>query len=32
VCVETANAGDEVVTLAPGASHRLAVGIDPRAA
>lgn len=31
VCVETANAGDEVVTLAPGASHRLAVSIDPRA-
>ncbi len=31
VCVETANAGDEVITLAPGASHRLAVVIDTRA-
>lgn len=32
VCVETANAGDEVITLAPGASHRLAVEIVPGAA
>jgi glucose-6-phosphate 1-epimerase len=27
VCVETANAGDDVVTLAPGAEHRLALAI-----
>lgn len=27
VCVETANAGDDVITLAPGAVHRLAVHI-----
>jgi glucose-6-phosphate 1-epimerase len=31
VCVETANAGDELITLAPGASHCMAVVIDPRA-
>jgi len=27
VCLETANAGDDVVTLSPGAEHRLAVAI-----
>ncbi|MBL0920145.1 MAG: D-hexose-6-phosphate mutarotase [Hydrogenophaga sp.] len=31
VCVETANAGDEVIAIAPGASHRMAVVIDTRA-
>ncbi|MBX3609007.1 MAG: D-hexose-6-phosphate mutarotase [Hydrogenophaga sp.] len=31
VCVETANAGDELITLAPGASHTLAVAITPEA-
>jgi glucose-6-phosphate 1-epimerase len=32
LCVETANAGRDAVTLAPGASHtmRLAISIDPR--
>jgi D-hexose-6-phosphate mutarotase len=28
ICVETANAGDELITLAPGSGHRLRVNIS----
>jgi glucose-6-phosphate 1-epimerase len=30
VCVETANAGDDAVTLAPGASHAMTATIEVR--